>query len=157
VLGAEAEHERSAHLAAGPDTGPLLRTLLRLRHDLVMIGRAAASPLPEAFMSRLETPLKRVGADLADYFSASGTALEEGQAPPSLDAVESALDAYAAEIAALRRDGLTLSLPIDAAERFFVLGFALEQMRNDFKDLKRCVAEWAPSPGKAGRDESRSR
>jgi uncharacterized membrane protein YccC len=156
VLGAEAEHERSAHLAAGPDTGPLLRTLLRLRHDLVMIGRAAASPLPEAFMSRIETPLKHVGVALADYLTASGTALEEGQVPPSLDAVESALDAYVAEIDALRRDGLTRSLPIDAAERFFVLGFALEQMRSDFKDLKRCVAEWAPSPKKAGRDNNRS-
>ena len=41
VVGAEAEHERSTGLAAGPDTGPLLRTLLRLRHDLVMIGRTA--------------------------------------------------------------------------------------------------------------------
>ena len=49
VVGGEAEHERSAGLAVGPDTGPLLRTLLRLRHDLVMIGRAAISPLPEAF------------------------------------------------------------------------------------------------------------
>ena len=43
VVGAEAEHERSAGLAVGPDTGPLLRTQLRLRHDLVMIGRAATS------------------------------------------------------------------------------------------------------------------
>jgi hypothetical protein len=31
----------------GADPGPLLGTLLRLRHDLVMIGRAAAVPLPE--------------------------------------------------------------------------------------------------------------
>ena len=37
VVGAEAERERSTRLAAGPDTGPLLRTLLRLRHDLVII------------------------------------------------------------------------------------------------------------------------
>ncbi|MGB6174193.1 MAG: FUSC family protein, partial [Xanthobacteraceae bacterium] len=36
VVGDEAERERSARLAIGPDTGPLLRTLLRLRHDLVM-------------------------------------------------------------------------------------------------------------------------
>jgi hypothetical protein len=48
VAGAEAERERSTRLAAGPDTGPLLRTLLRLRHDLVIIGRAATIPLPEA-------------------------------------------------------------------------------------------------------------
>ena len=41
ATGAEAERERSAHLSSGPDTGPLLRTILRLRHDVVMIGRAS--------------------------------------------------------------------------------------------------------------------
>ena len=88
VVGAEAEHERSAGLAAGPDTGPLLRTLLRLRHDLVIIGRAAASPLPEAFGTRLELPLARVGAAFADYLRASAAALQTGRGPPSLNAVE---------------------------------------------------------------------
>ncbi|HVI61080.1 MAG TPA: FUSC family protein, partial [Bradyrhizobium sp.] len=36
AFGAEAEHERNARLTSGPDTGPLLRTLLRLRHDIVI-------------------------------------------------------------------------------------------------------------------------
>src|ERR1700760_1873930 len=40
ATGAEAEHERTARLTAGPDTGPLLRTSLRLRHDIVILGRA---------------------------------------------------------------------------------------------------------------------
>jgi hypothetical protein len=43
----------------------------------------------------------------------------------------------------LRRDGVTRGLTDDAAERFFALGFALEQMHNNFADLGRCVAEWA--------------
>ena len=46
ATGAEAERERAAHLSSGPDTGPLLRTILRLRHDVVMIGRASVVPLP---------------------------------------------------------------------------------------------------------------
>ena len=46
AVGAEAERERAAKLSSGPDTGPLLRTILRLRHDLVMIGRASVVPLP---------------------------------------------------------------------------------------------------------------
>src|SRR5216684_6554573 len=41
ATGAEAERERAAHLSSGPYTGPLLRTILRLRHDAVMIGRAS--------------------------------------------------------------------------------------------------------------------
>jgi len=145
VVGAEAEHERSAGLAVGPDTGPLLRTLLRLRHDLVIIGRAAISPLPAAFKPRLESPLASVGAAFADYLRGSGAALQAGRNPPSLAAVKSALAAYAAEVDALRHEGLTLSLPGDAAERFFALGFAFEQMHNNFKDLERCVSVWARS------------
>jgi hypothetical protein len=150
VMGAEAEHERSARLALGPDTGPLLRTLLRLRHDLVMIGRTAIIPLPEAFRTRLESSLAHAGAALADYLRASGAALLARRGPPSLNAVESALDAYAAEVATLRGDGLTQSLPGDAAERFFALGFAFEQMHQNFKDLERCVAEWAGSSKQVG-------
>ena len=34
AIGAEAERERAARLTSGSDTGPLLRTVLRLRHDL---------------------------------------------------------------------------------------------------------------------------
>ena len=151
VIGTEAEHERSARIAAGPDTGPLLRTLLRLRHDLVMIGRAAINPLPEAIATRIESPLENVGVALADYLRAIGAALQAGRWPPSLKAVETALDAYVTEIAAVRRDGLTRSLASDAVERFFALGFALEQMHNNLKDLERCVTEWAGPPIKAGR------
>ena len=127
VVGAEAEHERSAGVATGPNTGPLLRTLLRLRHDLVMIGRAAVSPLPEAFRTRLESPLAHIGVAFADYLHTSAVTLQAGRGPPSLNTVESALDAYAAEVAALRREGLTQTLPSGEAERFFALGFALSR------------------------------
>ena len=152
TVGAEAERERTARVAVGADTGPLLRTLLRLRHDLVMIGRAASSPLPETIGMRLEPSLARAGAALADYLGASAAALR-GRHPPLLTAVESALDAYAAETAALRREGLTQNLPGDAAERLHALGFAFEQMRNNLKDLERCVAEWAAPSQQAGRNE----
>ena len=156
AVGAEAEHERSAGLAVGPDTGPLLRTLLRLRHDLVMVGRAAITPLPEAFATRLASPIAQLGAAFADYLRASGAALLARQDPPSLHSVELALDAFAGEMAALRREGLTRSLPADAAEHFFAIGFVLEQMHNNVKDLERCVAEWAGSPKQAGRDNNQS-
>src|ERR1700743_3418569 len=56
TIGAEAERERAARLSAGPDTGPLLRTILRLRHDLVMIGRASVVPLPVELQTRLFLP-----------------------------------------------------------------------------------------------------
>jgi uncharacterized membrane protein YccC len=154
VVGAEAERERSTRLAAGPDTGPLLRTLLRLRHDLVIIGRAATTALPEGVASRLQLPLAQIGRAFADYLRGSAAALRARRPPPSLDAVESALNAYAAEIAAVRREGLTHHLPADAAERFFALGFAIEQMHSNFKDLERCVAERGGSSVKSAGEKT---
>lgn len=145
AVGAEAEHERSARLAAGPETAPLLRTLLRLRHDLVMIGRATVEPLPPTLAARLEPSLARAGSALADYMRASAGALLARQGPPALDAVGSALSEYAAEVAALRSEGLTRNLSIEATERLFAVGFALDQMHRNFKDLERCVADWARS------------
>jgi hypothetical protein len=71
--------------------------------------------------------------------------------------VASALDAFMAEITALRREGLTRGLPSEDAERFFALGFAFEQMRPNFRDLERCVAEWAHSPKRAGLSRAGSR
>jgi hypothetical protein len=55
------------------------------------------------------------------------------------------LQAYAAEGAAVRGEGLTRGLAADVAERFFALGFSLEQMRQNLKDLERCVAQWTES------------
>jgi hypothetical protein len=38
---------------------------------------------------------------------------------------------------------LTQGLPVDALERIFTLGFALDQMRQDLRDLDRCASEIA--------------
>src|SRR5580692_11797231 len=66
AIGAEAERERAARLSNGPDTGPLLRTVLRLRHDLVMIGRASVIPLPADLQQRLAMPLMHVTEAVAE-------------------------------------------------------------------------------------------
>jgi hypothetical protein len=108
----EAERERAVRITTAPDTGPLRRTLLRLRHDLVMIGRAAVAPLPEALQARLD-PLTDVAAAIGEFLHASGAALLARRLPPRLDRVESALDSYAVAIAGIRNDGLTRCLPAD--------------------------------------------
>ena len=141
----EAQHERMTRLRAEPDQAPLLRTLLRLRHDLIMIGRAAVAPLPGVFEARLGPWLARMSDTVADYLHASAAALSTRQGPPPLDHVEATLDGYAAEIAALRRQGLTRELPDDAVERIFAIGFALDQLHLHLRDLARCLAEFAPA------------
>jgi uncharacterized membrane protein YccC len=146
ATGAEAERERAARLSSGPDTGPLLRTTLRLRHDLVMIGRASVAPLPSDLQARLAAPLAKVSDAIVTYLRSVAAVLRTGAGSPSASPIDLALQGYAAEVAAIRREGLTRGLPGDVAERFFALGFALEQMRQNLKDLERCVAEWSETP-----------
>jgi uncharacterized membrane protein YccC len=146
ATGAEAERERAAHLSSGPETGPLLRTVLRLRHDLVMIGRASVLPLPAELQRPMVLPLKRVSDAFVDYLNAAAASLRTATLPPAIAPVQDALQAYAAAIASIRSEGLTRGLAGDVLERFFALGFSLEQMRRNLKDLERCVAAWADAP-----------
>jgi uncharacterized membrane protein YccC len=143
AIAAEARSERTINLVAEPDPAPLARTLLRLRHDVVIIGRAAAAPLPEDFAKRLGPPLARVAECTGKYLQESARALVSRRAPPPLEPMDDALAAYNAEIAALRSEGLTRDLTIAGAEQLFTLGFALEQMHQNLADLERCVQEWA--------------
>jgi uncharacterized membrane protein YccC len=142
ATGAEAERERSAHLSSGPDTGPLLRTLQRLRHDVVMIGRASVVPLPADVQVRLARPLSDVSNAIVTYMKSVATALRAGSGPADMAPVDAALQAYSTEVAAVRTEGLTRGLPVDAMERFFALGFSLDQMRQNLSDLKRCHGNW---------------
>src|SRR5262249_19768817 len=143
AIGAEAEHERNARLTSGPDTGPLLRTLLRLRHDVVMLGRAVGCELPEEVAGRLTQPLKQIETVGRDYLRASADALLARKPPPRLDAVEAAFNDYIEAFGAVRQERLTRDMPSEAAERFFALGFALEQLREHLLEVHRVVGEWA--------------
>jgi uncharacterized membrane protein YccC len=149
ATGVEAERERAAHLSSCPDTGPLLRTILRLRHDVVMIGRASVVALPPDLQARLVAPLADVSKAIVDYLQAMAAALRSAAGPSGIAPVDDALQSYAAAVAALRGEGLTRGLPADVIERFFALGFSLEQMRQNLMDLERVVAEWSETPSAA--------
>jgi hypothetical protein len=43
----------------------------------------------------------------------------------------------------VRQEGLIRGQPSDTAERFFALGFSLEQMHQNLCDLDRVVGEWS--------------
>ena len=143
---AEARRERLVPFARVSDLEALSRTLLRIRHDFVILGRAAA-PLPDAVARRLDSPLARMAEEGSAFLLASATALRQGRAPPTLEPVELAFDAFESEVASLRRDGLTRALSRDEVERLFALGFALEQLRRHFSDLERCSSELAGDGG----------
>jgi uncharacterized membrane protein YccC len=144
TIGGEAERERRARLSSEADTGPLRRTLLRLRHDLVIVGRAASTPLSGPMQARLAPRLDAIAAAAAGYLRDCSTALRAHRGPPPIDAFERALEAYDREVETVRAEGLTRALSADGAERFFAVGFALEQMHQNLLDLGRVVGEWGP-------------
>jgi len=150
-IAVEARRERIVPFSREPDPAPLSRTLLRLRHDLVIIGRAAAAPLPDAIAQRLGPLLTRAGESASTFLFGCATALAQGRPPPPLEPVEGSLQSFDSEVAALRREGLTRALSTGEIERLFALGFALEQLRQNFSDLARCVQELAGGAGGGGR------
>jgi len=137
----EAAHERRSYLIEAPDPDPLVRTLRRVSHDLIIVARALAAPLPETVAARMARPIAAIAAALSAAFNDIGTALATRSAPPDLRAVTEALAAVEDELAALRRDGATLALPEEAVERLFGLAFGFEQIGRNLGELAGRVGE----------------
>jgi hypothetical protein len=73
--------------------------------------------------------------------------LRHRRTAPPLHPLQEALAAYEVEVASVRRDGLTRDLTADRIEPFFALGFALDQLQQNFADLGQRLNERA-LPGK---------
>jgi uncharacterized membrane protein YccC len=133
---AEGEQERKARLSAEPDTRPLRETLARLRQDVVTVRRVVrGDPWPEPLHARLGPKLVEVGRAGSEFLRAGSIELIARRPPPSSARLEAAFVAVAKEIAALRGEGLTRSLPDDMVGRFFALSFSLDQMRRNLREL----------------------
>jgi hypothetical protein len=150
TVAGEAKGERAGRLTDDPDPDPLVRTSMRLRHDLVMLIRASGEPMPAPIHGRLQPALARLSATGAGFLAEAAAALSARKPPPSLQPFSEALEAYKAELESLRRDGLTRGLPGDIVGRLFSVGFGLEQMRQDLGDLESRINEFArPRPAGA--------
>ena len=144
----EAARERRSRLAHGPDPAPLLRTLLRLRHDVVMLRRAAGGAWHEAVRDHLAQPWADAAQAGAGASEGSWRCPGRASAPQALpDAVAEAVGAYKAALDGVRRPGLTRSLSVDEVGRLFGIGFALDQLRRDLDDLAERARELAAGPG----------
>ena len=141
----ETRRERIVTVVRGADPAPLARTLQRIQHDFDLLGRATDGPFPDSIASRLEPPLIRFGADAAAFLNGAAAALALRAPAPSFAAAAGARDAYEAEIASIRRAGLTRALETADLERLFALGFALERLSRNCADLAQRVEEHAKS------------
>src|SRR5262249_22915340 len=121
---------RESHVAE-PDPAPLSRTLLRLRHDFVIIGRALVELLPAVLAPRLTGTLARLSTSADDFLRSSARALASRRRPPPIEPVRYAFAAYNCDLLALRKEGLTTTLSSGDLERLFALGFAFDQLHQN--------------------------
>ena len=131
----DAARERTSWLTDAPDPDPLVRSLRRVSHDLVMLARALPKPLPEPLCSRLAGPAKRVASAAGEFLSELADALNRQTAVPPLVILEQALSEYDDAISELRRDRLIVPLAVADAERAFGTAFALQQLVGNLADL----------------------
>lgn len=150
TLVGEAARERRSRLARGPDLAPLQRTLLRLRHDVVMLRRAASGPWEGAVRERLSGPWRAAALAGAARLEELGDALAEARPPPEEEALAAAILAYRTSLDGLLRQDPTQAAPADELGRLFGLGFALDQLRRDLDDLAARASELAAAGGRDG-------
>jgi uncharacterized membrane protein YccC len=131
----EAARERKSHLTEAADPEPLVRTLYRVRHDLVMIGRAASSPLPTPILERLAFSLRTLHESTYSLLLALSQSLQNREPAPSSEAFEASLHTFVTGTEALRSDALIQDLSGEIFGQVFALGFAFEQFRKDLRDL----------------------
>lgn len=139
----EASRERKSHLTDQPDPEPLVRTCYRVRHDLVMVGRAAARPLPPVLVERLGQRLAAIKDSASELLRKLAQALREGMAAPAPERFEAALRNYAADMEEVWKHTATHPIPAEEAGRIFALRFALEQLNQDCRDLANRITEIA--------------
>ena len=128
----EAARERRNYLTEDSDPEPVTRTLRRVRHDLVLIGRVAAEPLPPAVRERLAGPLTDLARVAAEFLRELGRSFARRDPPPGLDAFTGAMARVLAEVEAVKGE-----------ERLIALRFALEHLLRNIKDLTRRAQEFA--------------
>ncbi len=147
----EAARERRSHLTDEADPEPLIRTLYRVRHDLVMIGRAASNPLPSPLRERLSPSLLALQDATRALLLDLARALSIRKAPPDAEAFRAALAAFVGETEALRTDPSTASLTSDAFGQVFALRFGFDQFRQDIGDLLARTEELAAKGAPGGK------
>ncbi len=128
----EADRERRTLLVQEADADVIPRTLRRVYHDLVLVGRVSATPLwaPEDSAAQ---PFANFVSEAAPYLRELGNALRDRKPPPPAARLD----------AAFLRSQLALTPARESAsasgngahDRLIALGFALEQLQRNVRDL----------------------
>jgi uncharacterized membrane protein YccC len=137
----EAARERKMRVSDDRDPEPVVRTLYRVRHDLVMVGRAAVKPLPATILGDFTPLLSTLRKDAGAVLRGISASLLARTGAPALDDYQASARAISQAIEGLADD--RKRLPREEAARLFTLRFALEQLGEDMRDLASRTTEMA--------------
>lgn len=142
---AEAARENASGLGEAQVSDALLRTLLRVRADTVMVGRALASPLPPAVAAVLAAPSGALLSEVAEQLRLCADPVE-GQIRPSAEPLARPRVMFEQAVEGAREARLTAAMTFEEAARVFGLVFALESLMADIADLIDRIAELQAPP-----------
>lgn len=137
----EAARERKMRVSDDRDPEPVVRTLNRVRLDLVMVGRAAVKPLPAAILGDFTPLLSTLRQDAGAVLRGISASLRARTIAPALDDYQASARVLSQAIEALAED--RKRLPGEETARLFTLRFALEQLGEDMHDLASRTTEMA--------------
>ncbi len=138
----EAARESQSGLSGTAAPEGMVRSLLRVRSDAVMVGRALGQPMPDAVREVLEPSAVELLAAMAAALRDGARALRAGAAPDPSPLVQP-LAAFEEAVERVRQARLTAELGFDAAARVFGLVFALESLLHHLRELDERIGEVA--------------
>jgi hypothetical protein len=136
ALSAQAQTEAAGFLADSPNPEALLTALRRLWHTELMLARAVSEPLAANVMRLLREGLEELRVAVMEL--RVGVSEEPANAiasTPDIATVEAAIGKLSAAVASIRDSDELRKMPMDDAIRLMTLDFALEQLRQNLKDV----------------------
>jgi uncharacterized membrane protein YccC len=148
VLSQQAQTEVAGFLADSPNPEALLTALRRLWHTELILARAVSAPLPASVQPLLREGLEElrdaVGALRVEVSEAGGVAKH---AAAGIAAVEAAIAKLNGVVTSIRDSDELRAMSMDDALRLMTLDFALEQLRQNLKDVANRTQELSKLAG----------
>jgi len=136
ALGQQAQTEVAGFLADSPNPEALLTALRRLWHTELMLARAVSEPLPANVTTLLGGGLEELRDAVMELrVEVSETLPQSKNATPDIAAVETAIAKLNGAVVSIRDSDALRHMPMDDALRLMTLDFALEQLRQNLKDV----------------------
>ncbi len=136
ALSAQAQAEVAGFLADSPNSEALLTALRRLWHTELILARAVSEPLPASVAPLLREGLEELRDAVMELrVEVSEVAPQTKSATSDIAAVGAAIAKLNGAVTSIRDSDALRQMPMHDALRLMTLDFALEQLRQNLKDV----------------------